>query len=132
MPGPPLEDDVSISDDDTLWRRVFPSWIVSDENTGGLRVSSAAFDDSEDGSPLSVLIAAVVAETRRTAREILAGYDGYALAAITARTARSVGQGIARTPEPNEPAHASVFGPKTKKNKRGMSKAAIWVIAPNG
>jgi len=130
MGGPPLEDDSTISDDAALWRRVYPLWIVRDENAGGPRVSSAAFDDSEDGSPLSVLLADVVAKTQRTAQNVLAGYDGYALAAISAGTARHNKQSVARTPLPDEPAHASVFGTKTKSNKRGMAKAANWVIAP--
>ena len=132
MGDAPLEDDRTISDDAALWRRVHPNWIVPDDNATGSRVTSAAFDDSRDGTPLSVLLAEVVARTQRTAHDVLAGYEGYSLAAITAQTARGFGQGIARTPDPNEPAHASVFGPKTKPNKRGMAKRASWVIAPAG
>lgn len=41
MPGPPLRDDRTILDQAELWRRVLPSWIVPDQNVGGLRVSSA-------------------------------------------------------------------------------------------
>ena len=130
MPGPSLEDDHTITDAAALWRRVHPSWIVRDDNAGGLRVSSAAFDDSRDGSPLSVLLAEVIAQTQRTKQDVMAGYERYALAAITAQTARACGQGIARTPEPDEPAHASVFGQKTQSNKRKMAKAATWVIEP--
>ena len=130
MAGPPLVDDPTIGDDAVLWRRVFPAWIVPDQNAGGLRVSSAAFDDSKDGTPLSALLAEIVAQTGRTAQHVLAGYDGYALAAIAAGVARHHAQGIAKTPEPDEPAHVSVFGPKTTSNKRGMAKVATWVIAP--
>lgn len=128
MADPPLEDDPTIQDNSELWRRIHPVWIVPDANVGGMRVSSAAFDDSRDGSPLSVLLADVVAQTHRGPREVLFGFAGYALATIGAGTARGFGQGIARTPEPDEPAHASIFGPKTGKNKRGMAKAAKWVV----
>jgi hypothetical protein len=128
MAVPPLEDDPTIHNDAELWRRIHPAWIVPDENAGRMRVSSAAFDDSRDGSPLSVLLADVVAQTHRGPEEVLSRFEGYALAAIRAGTARSFGQGVARTPEPDEPAHASVFGPKTGKNKRGMAKAATWVV----
>ena len=127
---PDLLDDPAISDASALWRRVHPSWIVRDDNRGGMRLSSAAFDDSADGSPLSVLIAEVVLQTKRTAQAVLADFDGYALAATTAGNARKQGQGIAATPEPDEPAHASVFGPKTKSIKRVMAKDATWVIGP--
>ena len=130
MPGPSLVDDLTIADTAGLWRRVHPAWIVSDDNSGGMRLSSAAFDDSADGSPLSVLLTEVIALTQRSAQDVLNGYDAYKLAAITAGTARSFAQGIARTPEPDEPAHASAFGPKTKSNKRGMAKTATWAIAP--
>jgi hypothetical protein len=131
MPDQSLVDDATIANTSQLWRRVHPTWIVKDDNAGGMRLSSAAFDDSADGSPLSVLLAEVVFRANRVGKDVLSGYDGYALAAITAGTARTHGQGVAATPEPNEPAHASVFGPKTKSNKRGMARAAIWVIRPS-
>lgn len=38
-------DDPTISDDADLWRRIPPWHIVSDENIGVMRPSSAAFED---------------------------------------------------------------------------------------
>lgn len=58
-------DDPTIADDAALWRRIHPTWAVADENRGRLRVSSAAFEDSPDGSPTSILIADVVFATLR-------------------------------------------------------------------
>lgn len=130
MPDPSLVDDPAIGDTAVLWRRIHPAWIIMDDNAGQMRVSSAAFDDSSDGSPLSVLLADVVIQTNRNAQDIVAKYEGYALAAIDAGLVRKNGQGVAATPEPDEPAHGSVFGSKTKANKRGMAKAAVWVIKP--
>jgi hypothetical protein len=132
----PLKDDPKIKDDAALWRRIPPVWFVWDDNARGMRVSSAAFSDSEDGSPLSVLLADVVAATKRTAHDVLGGFEGYGLASITAGTARKNGQGVMPTPIPDtpdekgEPAHASVFGKKTQGSRRGMAKAAKWVIPP--
>ena len=127
-----LVDDTTIADASELWRRIHPKWIVPDENTGNMRVTSAAFDDSKDESPTSVLLADVVRKTGRTAEEVIAPYDGYALASITAGQARDCEQGVARDPLPDEPAHAYIFGEKTKALKRCLARSAEWVIAPAG
>jgi hypothetical protein len=130
MPGPPYVDDAGILDGADLWRRLFPGWVVPDGNTGGVRISSAAFDDSRDGTPLSALIADVVSQTGRTPAQVLAEFSGYGLAAISAGAVRACKQGVAPAAEPDEPAHAYVFGPKTGSAKKGMAKAARLLIAP--
>jgi hypothetical protein len=131
MPESPYVDDATIPDAADLWRRLIPDWIIPDSNTGGVRISSAAFDDSRDGTPMSVLLADVVAKTHRTPEQVLADFKGYGLAAITAGAVRGHKQGVMPTPKPDEPAHASVFGPKTGSTKKGMAKAARLLIAPS-
>ena len=125
-----LLDDTTIEDDLELWRRIYPTWIVPDKNIGGLRVSSAAFYNSPNGTPTSVLLADVVRETGRDAEDVLAGFDGYALASITAGQGRSCNQGVARDPRPNEPAHAYLFGNKTRSLRGCLARHAEWVILP--
>ena len=125
-------DDTTIANASELWRRIHPDWFVTDENTGNVVVSSAAFDNSRDGSPTSVLLADLVRGTGRTAEDVMARFDGYALASITAGQARDCEQGVARDPLPAEPAHAYVFGPKTKALKRRLARHAKCVIAPAG
>ena len=120
-------DDRTIVNVAVLWRRIHPRWIVSSEDEGG-RVSSAAFDNSPDGSPTSVLLADIVAQTGRSAIQILAEFPGYALASLAAGQARSCRQGIARDPLSEESAHAIVFGAKTRANKRCLAKSAVWVV----
>ena len=93
-----LRDDYSISDDTDLWRRIRPNWVVWDDNDKMPRVSSAAFDNSRDGSPLSVLIADVVRATGRNEHDMLVSFEGYSLVAIKAGHARENKQGVARTP----------------------------------
>lgn len=121
-------DDVTIGDESELWRRIHPAWIVRDDNADGPRVSSAAFDDSPDGTPTSVLLAEVVVKSGGDAAAVMASYEGYALASVTAGQARECRQGIARDPLPDEPAHAYVFGTKTKSVKRCLARHAVWVI----
>ncbi len=123
-------DDTTITNDSQLWRRIHPKWVVPDQNTGNLRVSSAAFDNSPDGSPTSVLLAYLVRETGRTAEDVITRFDSYALASITAGEARDCKQGVVHDADPNEPAHAYVFGQKTKAYKRCLARSAQWVISP--
>lgn len=125
-----LVDDVTITDDSELWRRIHPAWVVLDRNTASMRLSSAAFGNSTDGSPTSVLLADLVRESGRTAEQVIAKFDPYALASITAGQARDCEQGVARDALPNEPAHAYVFGRKTKVLKRCLARHAEWVIPP--
>jgi len=127
-----LVDDVTIANASELWRRINPHWVVRDGNSGNSRVSSAAFSDSADGSPTSVFLADSVRETGRTAKDVIAGHDGYALSSITAGQARGCEQGVARHALPNEPAHAYIFGRKTKALMRCLARHAEWVIAPAG
>lgn len=79
-------DDPTISDEAELWRRIPPWHVVSDQNSGQRRASSAAFDNDPDGSPMSVVLAA---ESGGPAAA-LAGHPEYALATITAGLARSL------------------------------------------
>lgn len=130
MPDEPYADDPTIADDATLWRRIPPVWAVADENLGGLRVSSAAFDNSRDGSPTSILLAELVVASGRSAEDVLRDYDGYGLAGLTAGQARKCGQAVAHDPLPDEPAHGFVVGKKTRQAKRCLASAAILVISP--
>lgn len=130
MAGPTYVDDPGILDDAQLWRRVCPAWIILDENHGGVRVSSQAFHDSSDGTPMSVLISDLVRQTGRDENDVIASFPGYCLASFTAGVARANRQGVAHTPTRDEPAHGSVFGPKTKSIERALARSCEWVIAP--
>jgi hypothetical protein len=123
-------DDPTITDDTDLWRRIPPQWFVLDENRGGIRPASAAFDDDPDGGHMSVFLATVMLELGRGPQDALAGHPGFALAAITAAVARAAGQAIVRRPTPEEPAHAEVVGRKTGSVKKALYRAARWVVPP--
>jgi hypothetical protein len=132
MPNAGYADDPTIPDPSELWRRIPPKQIVPDENLGGLRPSSAAFDNHRNGSPMSVHLADVLAELGRGPNTVLVGHDDFALAAITAGLARECGQGVARDPLPEEPAHGLVFGKKTKAVRKILALGYRWVIPPRG
>jgi len=131
MAGGAYTDDLAISDDAALWRRIHPKQWIIDHNRGGvLRPTSQAFTDSSDGTPMSALLAEIVSASNRTSRDALVGYEDYALASITAGFARKWNQGITPAPEPHEPAHAFVFGEKTRAVRRAFAGAADWVVPP--
>lgn len=125
-----LTDDATIANDAELWRRIPPVWVVPDKNAECMRVSSAAFANSRNGSPTSVLLATIVRETGRTDADVLAHFEGFALASLTAGQARECKQEVARNPLPDEPAHAYVIGKKTKGAKKCLARSAKWVISP--
>ncbi len=50
-------DDPSIRDEAELLRRIPPEHVVPDQNQGAIRISSAAFKDHPNGSPMSVVLA---------------------------------------------------------------------------
>jgi hypothetical protein len=124
-------DDQSIADDAILWRRIHPNHFIHDENRGGLRPSSAAFANHKSRQVMSVILADVSLRCDRGPNEVLALYSGYALAAITAGTARECQQAVVPEPLPDEPGHAVVAGEKTKAVMRRLAAAAVWIIAPS-
>jgi hypothetical protein len=123
-------DDPNIADADVLWRRVRPDWVNWDENVGAWRPSSAAFQNSSDGSPMSVLIEKIVITTNRAAIDMLSGrYADHSLCAFTAGFARELGHQVATLPRVlDEPAHGWVAGKKTESVKQKMKRRSEWVI----
>jgi hypothetical protein len=115
--------DPQIGDSTALWRRIHPTWFVWDENIGRRRVSSQAFDNSRDGSGTSVVIA-----TESTLRSMMAGYDSYGLAELTAGSARALRQGVRRVPLDGVDGHAQIEGTKTTPVKRGLANASRVLI----
>lgn len=126
MEGTAFSDDVSIPDETELWRRIPPWHVHHDVRLGRLRPASAAFDDDVD-DPMSVVIATGAAGPGA----VLAGHEGFALAAITAGLARACGLGVMRDPLPDNPAHAVVFGHKTGAIMRRLAREATWIVPPD-
>jgi hypothetical protein len=127
MADAPQQDDPTIPDETILWRRIPPLHRVRDETRGGRQVSSAAFDDNKQ-SPMSV----VIARPGRDPNIVLAGFADFALAGLLAGDARACGQVLQRVPEPDEPDHAHVVGPKKKRDRQRLRDRAFWVVQPAG
>jgi len=125
------KDDPTIPDKAELLRRIPPWHFIPDENQGLVRPSSAAFADDKDG-PMSVTLAEELTKEGRSLDSVLVGHGDFALASITAGLVRECEQGIVRAPTDDEPAHALVFGKKTKSIQRKLVKGARWIIPPSG
>lgn len=103
---PERQDDQSIGNNEHLWRRVHPIQITFDNDTGEPRVSSGVFST---GDGLSVSIA-----SETTIEALLRNYPKHSVVEFEAGVARSQGCIIVRDPTPDDPAHALVWGPKSR------------------
>jgi hypothetical protein len=125
-------DDPAIVPACELWRRLNPVFCVPDESsTTGWRISSGAFDDSPDGSPMSVRVADKMAELGLGHETVLTSEqarEGWGLASLPAGSARQHGQIVYYSEEPGEPAHGSVEGQKPPKVRKRLSAASRTII----
>jgi hypothetical protein len=79
---------------------------------------------------MSVHLLDVLQENGLGPESVLRDHPGFAVASITAAFARKCGQGIARNPLRDDPAHAEVFGQKPKAIRQRLAKGAVWAIPP--
>ena len=118
-------DDRSILDEERLLRWVTPSQIIPEE--GGLRISSAAFNNPE----LSVNIETLMVLQGRKPESLLDALPGFALTSIKAKQVRAFDLPIVLDCEPPEdPAHALVLGKKSKSFTNEMKRSHVWVVPP--
>jgi hypothetical protein len=111
-----------------LWRRV-PDIHWVDDGKGGLRPSSAAFDDDPEGSPTSVIVAAE-SSLGRCLDPVRNHRLRFAVAAFPAGAALERGLSVKRDPTDVEPAHALVVGDKTRSVRNHLVRASVWAHAP--
>lgn len=126
------EDDPSIADDEVLLRRITPSWVeYNAANPLQSRITSQAFQNYRDTDTMSIHILSVLHANGQDVASILAGHEGYGVAAITAGHFRSCGQGVVRAPTAAEPAHGHVVGPKKQSGvRRKIGEGAALLVAP--
>src|ERR1700733_6498926 len=115
-------DDASIVDETSLLRRIPPWHRFFDENENRWRPSSAAFEDDDDGDPMSVYILTVIIREGREPSTVLAGHENYSLASITAGLARINNQTVHPDSLPEESSHAVVCGNKGKDKKNAPKR----------
>lgn len=128
--GRSFPDDPRVADHVRLLRRVPPWHFVPDDNLGGLRPSSAAFEDDRDGDPMSVYRRDVIELEGGEPSRVLANHPNFGLVSISAGHVRSTRQTVHPDPVPDESSHAVVCGPKTRRTRKSYARQAEWVVGP--
>jgi hypothetical protein len=123
-------DDPAVADSSGLLRRIPPKHFYFDKNLGRWRPSSAAFEDDDDGDPMSVYRWDVIDSEGGNFRRVMTGHKGFGLAALTAGQFRSKHQTVCPEPLPEESSHTKICGPKPRPTRRWFSEQAVWVIPP--
>jgi hypothetical protein len=114
---------VTIEDDDELYRRIFPSYVHSDDT-----ISDRAF--MLGGKPEQNLSVDLAKLTNPEEAATRAKAPGYGLASLKVRAVRELGFEIRHAPLPGNPAHALIEGPNDKAKCRQLAEAARLVVWP--
>jgi len=120
-----MPDDSTIPDDAVVWRYVIPQWIVPGDDGNGFRPSTAAFDDSSDGDPMSAILATPGRDPRTA---VPATCPDAGVVAFSAGFLREVGMELEREPEPTERDHIVVRGAKTRSVRKKLARGCHWVV----
>jgi len=113
-----------------LLRRAPPKHFHFDEHLGHWRPSSAAFEDDNDGDPMSVYRQDVIEAEGGSVIRVMTGHDEYTLASLTAGQVRSKDQTVHPDPLPEELSHTQVCGSKPKSTCRWFATQSAWAIPP--
>jgi hypothetical protein len=123
--GSPLEDP-------SAFRLVRTLWVVNDENLGTCRLSTAAIDDSSDGTPMSVILEPFMGD--RTVKDLANDNQPFVVGWTYSQLA-IIGLEVQPDPERgtdgNDVAHGFLAGKKTGSLKKKMCRAAQWKVPEN-
>src|ERR1022692_1205745 len=98
------DDPVGIPDETRLFRRIDPNQVVYDKDRKERRPTSQNFNDSKDGSPMSVFAENVAIAHGESPGDFLRGrWSGCYLAAVRAAAMRQHGQEVYLDPHNQDP-----------------------------
>jgi hypothetical protein len=130
-------DDPTIADEEILLRRVPSRQLHWDPERGRYRPSSAAFDDDNEGDPMSVYLNSTMQALGLEAERTLDDQEpGFGVAGVFARVVRDEEQVVCRDPDPGppfhicDPAHGLVAGAKSTKRRSRVGRQFFWVVEP--
>jgi hypothetical protein len=137
MPGR-SDDPATIPNDVRLFRRINPEWVVFDKNRHQWRPTSQNFQDSRDGSPMSVFAENLAVEHGERPSDFLQGlWSAWNLTAVPAGWMRECQQSVYRDlknqePDDFHPSHAAVEGSKANSKLRSkLAERFEWVVGPS-
>jgi hypothetical protein len=132
----PNDDPIAIPDQTRLYRRINPEWTVYDRNLGEWRPTSQNFQDSQDGTPMSVYAENIAITCGESPQDFLRGrWSEWHLAAVTAGRMRLLHQSVYcdpanQDPDDFHPSHAAVRGPKDGKMRPKLGREYEWIVPP--
>ncbi|MEQ8205310.1 MAG: hypothetical protein RIA65_03975 [Woeseia sp.] len=122
-----MTDDDSISDNDLVYRRINPEWMIWDDDPP--RITSAAFQNM-DGDKMSANLQSILEDAGQSVDDLIRDWPGYGVAAISVRKMSELGQSIELAPESNDISHIHVVGKKSRSIKKKLAASAsdsVWV-----
>ena len=134
---PQKDDPARIPDETRLFRRINPAQIAYDTDKNEHRPTSQNFQDSKDGTPMSVFAENVAQANNEAPEDFLQGqWAGFYLAAVTAGWTRQCGQDVYLDTENQDEgdkfhSHCAVRGDKRKQKLRAkLAEQYEWIIPP--
>ena len=130
------DDPVGIPNGTRLFRHIDPTMIVPDKDRKEQRPTSQNFQNSRDGTPMSVFAENVAVAHGETAIDFLKGvWSGWYLVALPTEWMRQHGQKVYldpdnQDPEDWHPSHAAVAGLKDAKIRKKLAEKYEWIVPP--
>jgi hypothetical protein len=130
------DDQQAIPDSVRLFRRISPACIVFDRNKNQWRPTSQNFQDSKDGTPMSVFAENIANSHGEVPSDFLRGrWSAWHLAALPAGWMRECGQSVYpekanQDPDDTFQSHTAVEGPKPTNQRGKLGERFEWVVAP--
>jgi len=127
----PKADDPSIPDDSYVLRRIPPSEVTADCDSGWKpRPKSSNFADNREKGPVSIVLSCLLRKAERNDQDVLSGHPGFFLVRIPVRIIRALGLDVVASPTSAEPAHGLIVGTKTTSIRKKLARAAEWIVSP--
>lgn len=113
-----------------MLRRIPPWHFVGDPQTGRSRPSSAAFEDDEDGHPMSIYRRNVIENEGGSVDRVMGGHDGFGLVSLTLSSYATVSKQTILTRSPARQPTRLLVVPKRMGIGKFFARPALWVIQP--
>jgi hypothetical protein len=130
------DDPLGIPKGTRLFRRIDPSKVVYDKLRKERRPTSQNFQNSKDGTPMSVFAENVAVVHGEIPADFLKGcWSGWYLAALPADWVREHAQKVYldpdnQDPKDEHPSHAAVDGIKDPKMRQKLAEKYEWIVPP--
>jgi hypothetical protein len=130
---PAIPDDPTVLDEHSLWRRV-TQLTIDAKVPGGVRPSTANFQNSSDGSGMSVTHATDFLDRGGSSKKYFEEYspeECRMIAVIPVKLVRKLNQGVIRNATQRDPHHCEVVGKKTKSVQKKILKGSNLISRPD-